>query len=423
MPLRVWPARAAGSLGAAAALGGAAPLPGQPAGSPRIDAEVGAAVVRQPGVPSFAAPTLGGAWAWDGARTAVRADAVVAAGANAWSGQLAASAAHFRGDPDAPFELGGGARIARAPAARATAQLTGDARRHLTFGGALRPAGGVWVGAVGGLTTGVGGAAPFVGVDAGAWRAVAATRLVATATWTATRADSAALAAALASPNGAALAPGSLAPGTSRVHTLDVAAAVERIGPAIELAGSMGARHTALAASPDGSAGRGWGALALGAVTWWARPGVGLVAGAGTQPAEPARGLPPVRHVALTLRLRPRAWGGARGAAAIDVARPTGAVPRAADVAVPAVAAADGSHVLRVSAPGAVRVELRAAATGWRPVDLARGAGGEWAITLAWPAGAHRVALRVDGGAWRAPANVPTVDDEFGGQVGLLVVP
>jgi hypothetical protein len=31
--------------------------------------------------------------------------------------------------------------------------------------------------------------------------------------------------------------------------------------------------------------------------------------------------------------------------------------------------------------------------------------------------------VRIDGGAWVAPANLPQIDAELGGTVGLLVVP
>jgi hypothetical protein len=36
--------------------------------------------------------------------------------------------------------------------------------------------------------------------------------------------------------------------------------------------------------------------------------------------------------------------------------------------------------------------------------------------------GVHRVNIRVDGGAWRPPPGLSVVRDEFGGEVGLLVV-
>ncbi|GJG87271.1 hypothetical protein tb265_24520 [Gemmatimonadetes bacterium T265] len=438
MPRRVWPARAAcraagGRTGRAPALGAIAlglaagapprPLLAQAALGSRFDAEAGAAVVRQPGVAALIAPTLGAAWTWDGARTAVRADGVVAAGASAWAGQIAASAAQFVGDVDGPVELGLRARFVHAPATPATVQLLGNARRHLTFGEPLRTVGGVWAGGLGGVTTGAAaGAAPVYGLDAGAWRALpGATRLVAAAVWTATRADSAALfAAAAARPSF-----GALVPVSSRVRTLDLTAAIERLGGRVELTGSVGARHTALGADPGAVPGGGWGALAIGAVTWWLRPGVALVAGAGAQPADPARGLPAVRHVALTLRLRPRAWTAAPPGGLPGAPRPGrgASVSALSESTVRVAVTSDGERVLHVAAPGAGRVQLRGAATGWRPVDLARTADGDWVVALAWPAGAHHVAIRIDDGVWRVPANVPAVDDGFGGQVGLVVVP
>jgi hypothetical protein len=36
--------------------------------------------------------------------------------------------------------------------------------------------------------------------------------------------------------------------------------------------------------------------------------------------------------------------------------------------------------------------------------------------------GVHRVNVRADGGPWRPPPGLSVVRDEFGGEVGLLVV-
>jgi hypothetical protein len=33
------------------------------------------------------------------------------------------------------------------------------------------------------------------------------------------------------------------------------------------------------------------------------------------------------------------------------------------------------------------------------------------------------VAVRVNGGAWRAPRGLAVVDDDFGGKAGLIVIP
>lgn len=83
---------------------------------------------------------------------------------------------------------------------------------------------------------------------------------------------------------------------------------------------------------------------------------------------------------------------------------------------------ADSARVLRVYAPRARRVEIMADFTGWEPVSLVPGDG---AFTFGTPLapGTHRVVVRVDGGAWAPAANTPAVDDDFGGRVGLLLVP
>ncbi|HEY0994671.1 MAG TPA: glycogen-binding domain-containing protein, partial [Gemmatimonadaceae bacterium] len=71
---------------------------------------------------------------------------------------------------------------------------------------------------------------------------------------------------------------------------------------------------------------------------------------------------------------------------------------------------------------GATRVEVMGSFTGWEPASLARRGDG-WELALAAAPGAHRVVVRVDGGTWRAPLNLPAAGDDFGGTVGLLTVP
>ena len=36
--------------------------------------------------------------------------------------------------------------------------------------------------------------------------------------------------------------------------------------------------------------------------------------------------------------------------------------------------------------------------------------------------GTHRMNIRIDGDSWTAPPGLPTVNDEFSGRVGILVV-
>ena len=54
--------------------------------------------------------------------------------------------------------------------------------------------------------------------------------------------------------------------------------------------------------------------------------------------------------------------------------------------------------------------------------DAFSGGFGWWEVPLDMSPGVHRIAIRVDGGAWMPPPEVPTAADEFGGEVGLIVV-
>jgi len=59
--------------------------------------------------------------------------------------------------------------------------------------------------------------------------------------------------------------------------------------------------------------------------------------------------------------------------------------------------------------------------TAWETVALAR-EGGDFVLREALAPGTHRLMVRVDGGAWRTPINLPSMDDDFGGRVGVLAV-
>ena len=63
--------------------------------------------------------------------------------------------------------------------------------------------------------------------------------------------------------------------------------------------------------------------------------------------------------------------------------------------------------------------------TEWEPIALERNHvdGGEWLMKRPLVPGTHRVALRIDGGTWVVPINLPRVDDDFGGSVGLVTIP
>jgi hypothetical protein len=83
----------------------------------------------------------------------------------------------------------------------------------------------------------------------------------------------------------------------------------------------------------------------------------------------------------------------------------------------------DSLRIVTVRLRSAKVVELMSDFTDWEPVSMSQTPNGDWTIERAIAPGTHRVAIRADGGLWRVPPNLPSVTDEFGGEVGLLVVP
>jgi len=81
-----------------------------------------------------------------------------------------------------------------------------------------------------------------------------------------------------------------------------------------------------------------------------------------------------------------------------------------------------GQARLVVDAPYGDVVELAASFTSWEPVSLVRREN-RWELDGPIPSGAHRVLVRVDGGPWLVPANLPAAADDFGGAVGIVTVP
>jgi hypothetical protein len=68
------------------------------------------------------------------------------------------------------------------------------------------------------------------------------------------------------------------------------------------------------------------------------------------------------------------------------------------------------------------RVEIAGDWTGWQPVAMARDVSGRWVLPADLAPGTYRFNLRIDGGEWIVPDGFVTIDDGFGGTVGLLIV-
>jgi hypothetical protein len=142
-------------------------------------------------------------------------------------------------------------------------------------------------------------------------------------------------------------------------------------------------------------------------------PSVAVVAAAGRAGSDPVTSVPGARYFALGLRLKvgPQAMTALPAPAA-----PTAAAPFRIGPAV----AAGREIVLR--AREARAVELAGDFTDWKPVVLQRWGHESWRALLPISPGLHRLAIRIDGGPWRAPPGTRAIASEFGGEVAEIVV-
>ena len=142
-------------------------------------------------------------------------------------------------------------------------------------------------------------------------------------------------------------------------------------------------------------------------------PSLALVAAAGRAGSDPVTSVPGARYFALGLRLKVGSPVLAPLPAA--AARTTAAPFRIG----PAVAA--GREIV-IQAADARAVELAGDFTDWKPVALQRWGEDGWRALLPISPGLHRLAIRIDGGAWRAPPGTRPIASEFGGEVAEVVV-
>jgi hypothetical protein len=160
--------------------------------------------------------------------------------------------------------------------------------------------------------------------------------------------------------------------------------------------------------------GRGSRPFAAADVAVWMTSRVALAASLGRQLSDLARGTPDTRFAALALRFtmneRPAAPAPPRRRPVVETMR------------LAVVMDSGGSARIVVTAPNNALVELAASFTSWEPVSLVR-RGDVWELQRPIPSGAHRVLVRVDGGPWTVPPNLPAAPDDFGGTVGILTVP
>ncbi len=153
-------------------------------------------------------------------------------------------------------------------------------------------------------------------------------------------------------------------------------------------------------------------------------PWLALVLSGGNYPSDPVRGTIPGGFFTAGFRLT------ASSPAAIAVVPQLAARPAPAGAGRPvplaearvAVEQIEGVSMLTVRA-AAERVEVMGDFTDWKPVVLTRSVPGRFVCPTALPPGMLRFNVRLDGGAWGVPLGAVVAADDFGGAVGVLVVP
>ncbi|MDQ8153244.1 MAG: glycogen-binding domain-containing protein [Gemmatimonadota bacterium] len=148
------------------------------------------------------------------------------------------------------------------------------------------------------------------------------------------------------------------------------------------------------------------------AAAFYLSPVIALTVSGGRQLADPLRALPDAKFLSASVRvlfLR-------RDPAVLQIDRYGAIVLMRGDP--------DGgaTMTIRVLANASARVEAYGSFSAWQPVRM-QWVLDAWELQVHVPPGPQRVAVRINGSEWRAPANLTKVTDEFGGEAGLVVVP
>ena len=178
-------------------------------------------------------------------------------------------------------------------------------------------------------------------------------------------------------------------------------------------------RAGALAATRSGDLSTGPWAQVFGSVA--ITPCIALETSAGGYPKD-LTGFDQGKYANLGLRV---ILGGAPAAlerwTPIDVAALSAPASRA-DPGVEVVSVDDSTVRVLLTLPPTVSAAITGDWNDWTPAPLLSLGENRWTTLLAARPGSHRFAVIVDGGHMVVPAGVTKLPDDFGGEVGLLIV-
>ncbi|HEX6627442.1 MAG TPA: glycogen-binding domain-containing protein [Gemmatimonadaceae bacterium] len=175
--------------------------------------------------------------------------------------------------------------------------------------------------------------------------------------------------------------------------------------------GRLGDQLTSL-----GGTTRVWGNVG---VSRWLTPNLAIVASGGSYPIDPTQGYPGGRFVSLGLRIA----SAARRVSSPSIdASASQSDSSGASVVKFLTDRNAGVVTFRIFAPSAQSVELTGDFTNWDPLAAAPVGDGWWTVARPLIVGKYQMNLRIDGGKWVVPPGLLAIVDEFGGNVGLLVI-
>ena len=145
----------------------------------------------------------------------------------------------------------------------------------------------------------------------------------------------------------------------------------------------------------------------------WVAPRAAIMLGGGKQPSNPARGLPARSFgtLGMVLAYLPASQ------------RSVPLTPATALVRTFEVRPADeGMEKITVHVGGVESVDVAGDFSDWAPLTMIRRGRDLWELTVPVATGVHQITVRTDGGKWVAPPGLPTVSDQFTGEVGVMIV-
>ncbi len=346
--------------------------------------DVGVSRLRQATVPTGNSFSGGATLDWLGERGQLRATMLTSRQTESrWTGQTALFGS-LTGDSQSPWwQLDVAASNYAQTSAAPTSSAEGAARARLGTG--LR---GLAAGLGGGVSVTGGHAAGVSRALSDGWWSVGSERLVASFGWTRTTPPPAF--------------------GGRTISYEDLAGGWRHETGVVSVGASGGLRFQS-SSGPDAD---DW---ELVDATVWFAPHAAVIVTAGRTLTDFVRGTPRTTWIGASIRLTATAHR------SLVARRPTadGSTPRLVVTRTSAQRV-----VLEITTQHATRVEVMADFTDWQPISLERGQdGASWRAERPITAGLHRVSLRIDGGAWIAPGNLPRADAGTEAGVGLLTVP